>query len=81
MLANAPISFKVGLQGLTSQSTMEAKLVAVALTIKEAVFCSNTMLELEFNESFRSVPIYSDITWRCTPPATAPTVLAQSTSR
>ena len=35
-LANAPIIFKVALQGLTAQSTMEAKLVAAALTMKEA---------------------------------------------
>ena len=40
-LANAPVSFKVGLQGLTAQSTMEAELVAAALAMKEAVFCSN----------------------------------------
>ena len=33
-LANAPIIFKGGLQGLTTQSTMEAELVAAALTIK-----------------------------------------------
>ena len=41
MLSNAPISFKVGLQGLTAQSTMEAELVAAALAMKEAVFSSN----------------------------------------
>ena len=38
-LANAPVSFRVGLQGLTSQSTMEVELVAAALAMK-AVFCS-----------------------------------------
>ena len=62
MLANAPISFKVGLQGLTAQSTMEAALVAAALTMKEAVFCSNMMLKLGFDESFGSVPLYVDNT-------------------
>ena len=31
MLANGPISFKGGIQGLTAQSTMEAELVAAAL--------------------------------------------------
>ena len=41
MLDNAPISFKVGLQGLAAQSTMEAELVAAALAMKEAIFCSN----------------------------------------
>ena len=32
-LANAPVSFKVGLQGLTTQSTMEGELVAAALAL------------------------------------------------
>ena len=40
---NAPVSFKVGLQGLTAQSTMEAELVVAALAMKEAVFFSNMM--------------------------------------
>ena len=61
-LANAPIIFKVGLQGLTAQSTMEVELVAAALTIKEAVFSSNMNLGLSFNESFGSVPLYIDNT-------------------
>ena len=61
MVANAPISFRVGLQGLTAKPTMETELVAVALTMKEqAVFCSNIMLELGFDESFGSVPLYTD---------------------
>ena len=62
MLANAPISFKVGLQGLTAQSTMEAELVAAALAMKEAVSCSNMILELGFDKSFGSVPLYIDNT-------------------
>ena len=62
MLANDPISFKVGLQGLTAQSTMEAELVAAALAMKEAMFCSNIMLELGFGKSFGSVPLYIDST-------------------
>ena len=62
MLANTPISFKVGLQGLTAQSTMEAGLVTAALAMKEAVFCSNTMLELGFDKSFGSVPLHIDNT-------------------
>ena len=62
MLANALISFKVELQGLTAQSTMEAELVAAALTMKEAVFCSNMMLELGFDKRFGSVPLYIDNT-------------------
>ena len=62
MVANAPIIFKVELQGLTSQSRMmEAELVAVALTMKEeAVFCSNMMSELGFGESFGSAPLHID---------------------
>ena len=62
MLSNGPITFKVGIQGLILQSTMEAELVVVALTMKEAVFCSNMMLELGFEEGFGSVPRYIDNT-------------------
>ena len=62
MLSNGPISFNVGIQGLTAQLTMEAELVAAALTMKEAVFCSNMMLELGFKEGFGSVPLYIDNT-------------------
>ena len=36
--------------------------MAAALTIKEAVFCSNMMLELGFKEGFGSVPLYIDNT-------------------
>ena len=61
MLVNGPISFKVGLQSLTAQSTMEAELTATALTMKEAVFCSK-MMELAFEEEFSSVPLYPDNT-------------------
>ena len=34
-VANAAVSFYVGLQGLTAQSTMEAELVAVALATSD----------------------------------------------
>ena len=37
LLSNGPIGFKAGIQGLTEQSTMEAELMAAALTMKEAV--------------------------------------------
>ena len=57
MLSNGPISFKVVIQELTAQSTMEEEFVAVALTMKESVFCSNMMLELGFKEGFGSVPL------------------------
>ena len=59
-LANAPIIFKVGLQELTAQSTMEAEFVATALVTKEGVFCSNMILELGFYESSGSVPLHID---------------------
>ena len=62
MLANGPISFKVGLQGLTVQSTMEAELVAAALTTKEGVFCKSMMQELGFKDGFDSVPLFIDNT-------------------
>ena len=60
-VANAPIIFKVELQGLTAQPTMEAELVVAALTMKEeAVFCSKMMPELGFGESFDSVSLHID---------------------
>ena len=62
MISNGPTSFKVGIQGFTTQSTMEAELVAAALTIKEATFCSTMMLELGFKKGFGSVPLYIDNT-------------------
>ena len=34
MMSNGPVSLKVGLQGITAQSTMEAELGAVALAMK-----------------------------------------------
>ena len=61
-LSDGPVSFKVGLQGLTAQPTMEAKLVAAVLTIKETVFCSNIMKELGFGTRFGNVPVYIDNT-------------------
>ena len=62
MFSNGPISFKVDIQELTAQITMEAELVAAALNIREAVFCSNMMLELGFVEGFGSLPLYIDST-------------------
>ena len=62
-LTDAPTVFKVGVQGLTAQSTIEAELVAAALAMEdEAVFCSNTMSGLGFGESFGSVPLHIDNT-------------------
>ena len=41
---------------------MEAELVATALTMTEAVFCSNMIMELGFDTRFDSVPLYLDKT-------------------
>ena len=62
MLANGPISFWVGFQDLTAQSTIEAELVVAALTMKEAVFCKKMMEELGFNDGFDNVPLFIDNT-------------------
>ena len=62
MLANAPLSFNSGLQGPTAMSTTEAELVASALAMKEAVFCSNMLTELGFGKEFAQVPLYCDNT-------------------
>ena len=62
MFANGPISFKVGLQSLTAQFTMEAELVAAATAMKESLFCRNMMMELGFTKRSRSVPVYIDST-------------------
>ena len=43
-------------------STMEAELVASALAMKEAVFCSNMMTELGFGTEFGQVPLHIDNT-------------------
>ena len=61
-LSDGLVSFKVGSQGLTAQSTMEAELVAAALTMKETVFCSNMMKKLGFGMRFDNVPVYIDNT-------------------
>ena len=58
MLVNGLTSFKVGLQSLTTQSTMIAEFVAAGLTMKETVFFSNIMVELGVWKGFSSVPLY-----------------------
>ena len=55
-LASAPISFSVGLQKLT-------ELVATALIMKEAMFCSSMMKEIRFGTHFDSVPLHLDNTF------------------
>ena len=43
-------------------STMEAKLVASALAMKETVFFSNILTELGFGKEFAQMPVYCDNT-------------------
>ena len=62
MMSRAPVSFKSGVQSLTAMSTMEAELVASALAMKEAVFCSNMLTELGFGKEFEQVPLHIDNT-------------------
>ena len=76
-VANAPIVFKVELQGLTAQPTMEAELVEAALTMKEeAVFFSNTMRGWTSVRASAACHCISIARGRCTSPATVPTFLA-----
>ena len=60
MLANGPISFKVGLQSIAAQPTKEAELVAAAFIMKEAVVCFDVMGKIRFEKKFSSVPLYLD---------------------
>lgn len=39
---------------------MEAELMAAVLTMREAMFCSNMMREMEFGTRFGSVPVQID---------------------
>ena len=58
MLSKGTISSNVGLQGLIAQLTMQAELVAAALTMTEAVFCKNVMQELGFKDGSNGVPLF-----------------------
>ena len=62
MLANDPISFRVILRSLTAQSTTEAELVTVSITIKNASCCSNIMVKRDFEKGLSSVPFHLDNT-------------------
>jgi len=57
--ANAPVTFTVGLPGLTAQSTMEEELVDAALAMREAIFCKKMTKELGFGTRFDSYIEYS----------------------
>ena len=58
MFCKAPVSFRSGVQSLTAMSTMEAELVGAALAIKEAVFCSNMLIEPGSGKKAEKVPLY-----------------------
>lgn len=62
MMTKAQVSFESGIQSLTAVSTMKAKIVNVALTMKEAVSCSNVIIELGFEAEFDKAPLYIDNT-------------------
>ena len=46
IMCNGPVSFKLSIQRLTAQSTMEVELVIAALATKEAVYCADMVGEL-----------------------------------
>ena len=62
MLSRAPVSFKSGVQILTAMSTMEVDLVASALGMNDAVFCSNMLTKLGFGNECEQVPLHIDNT-------------------
>ena len=62
MRSRPPVSFKTELESLTATSRMEAELVAAALAMKEAVFCSNMVAELGFGGDAGQVPLHIDNT-------------------
>ena len=63
MLANGLISFQVGLQGLTVQSTMWKRiLVAASSTMQEVIICKSTTLELTLKAGFDGVAHFVDST-------------------
>ena len=43
-------------------STMEAELIASAVAMKEAVFCSNMLTELGIGKEFEQVPLHIENT-------------------
>ena len=53
MMAGGPLSFKTTLQSVTTQSTLEAELISMALASEEAVYLANTMPELGCGKLFK----------------------------
>ena len=62
IVRNGTANFKVGMQGLTAQSTMASEIVAATLAMKETVYCASMMGGLEFEETFKCVRIHIDNT-------------------
>ena len=62
MVANDPSNLNECLKNLTSQFAMDAELLVAGSTMKEAVICSNVMMELDFEKQFSSVRLYLDST-------------------
>lgn len=60
-LSDGPISFASRIQKLPAQSSTESELIALAQASKEAVYLSNMLGELGFNQ-FNTVPIVCDNT-------------------
>lgn len=61
-MCNGSGSFKVRMQGPTTQSTTKAELVAAALATKEAVYCAGMVEELGLEETLKCAPIHIDNT-------------------
>ena len=57
-----PDQLQGGHSRINCKSIIEAELVAAALTMKKAVFCSNMVLELSFKEGIGSLQLYIDNT-------------------
>lgn len=58
VMCNGPVIVKMGMRGLTSQSTMEAELVAEALATRETEFCHSVMAGVDSKEEFNCVPLH-----------------------
>ena len=60
MFCKAAVSFTSGVESSRAMSTMEEELVAGALTMKEAAFLSNMLIELGFGNELNKVPLHID---------------------
>lgn len=62
MMYQAAVGFDSRIHSLAAMSTTEAELLASALTMKEAMFYSNTMTELSSGQQVGQVPMHMDNT-------------------